>query len=178
MLLKYANGLDDSPVLAPAQQPDAKSIGAHMTLSNDITTLEEAKPIFYALSDRVTRELRGNKLVAHTVQITVKTSNFKVYDRQAPLNPPSHLSSEFVQIALQLLNQKMLLARPIRLLGIGATGLQPENQPEQLDLFGSTRERDRKKALTQTLDQINERYGQGSIKRGIFLPPTEELDKK
>ncbi len=177
-LFEYANGLDNSPVLGVAEQPNAKSIGAHMTLSEDITTLEQARPIFYALSDRITRELRSKKLVARTVQITVKTSNFKVYDRQASLNPPSQLSSDFVRSALSLLNQKVLLARPIRLLGVSATGLQPENQPEQLDLFGSTQERDRKKALTQTLDQINERYGQGAIKRGIFLPPTDETDKE
>ena len=81
---KLANGIDSSTV-APRSVDDIKSIGRSTTLDHDISDMENAKRILYALADEVGSTARKHKKKGRTVQITIKYSTFQTITRQKKL---------------------------------------------------------------------------------------------
>ena len=133
-----ASGIDDRPVLA--SRPD-KSISAEETFDTD--------------------------LVAGTVQVKIRQSDFSTFTRQRALRPPGNSTDQLYEAAKGLLAD-WLLDNPgahIRLLGVGGSELARDAQP---DLFapevaaGGTR-------LDQTVDEIRDRFGDMSLGRARTL---------
>ncbi|MBR9979683.1 MAG: hypothetical protein KFF50_01515, partial [Desulfatitalea sp.] len=62
------------------------------------------------------------------------------------------------------------MGQPVRLVGIGAGGLQPDTQPVQQPLFADDQDRtpQRWEKVDQTLDAISRRYGRDVIVRGTL----------
>ncbi len=61
-LWNYANGRDNSPVKESPDTP--KGYGNSMTLSKDLTSLSEAKPVLLELCETVTKRLREDQVYA------------------------------------------------------------------------------------------------------------------
>ncbi|UCE87683.1 MAG: DNA polymerase IV, partial [Deltaproteobacteria bacterium] len=57
------------------------------------------------------------------------------------------------------------LREPVRLLGVGVTGLRASDT-DQLALFGPDAEAQRRARLNRALDAIAERFGSGAVSRG------------
>ena len=57
------------------------------------------------------------------------------------------------------------LSQPVRLLGVGVTGIS-EAQSRQLSLFGAAAERDRRARLNRAVDALVERFGPEAVRRG------------
>lgn len=167
-----ANGLDGGEPMKSA--PASRSMGAMLTLPEDLTRMDQARPVIYALSDRVAGQLRKEHLCARGVQLTVKSNEFHNFDRQKQLLSPSQLSGDLAGAAMELLKGKDLWLRPIRLLGVRAIELQDEGAPRQLSLFEDEAERSRRQALTGALDALREKYGPGIIRRGVLMEHKEE----
>lgn len=166
-----ANGRDDGEIMNAA--PSSHSVGAMLTLPEDIADREQARPVIYALSERVAGQLRKEHLCARGVQLTVKSNEFHNFDRQKQLPSPSQFSGDLAEAAMTLLERRELWLRPIRLLGIRAIELQEEDAPRQLSLFESEEERGRRQALTGALDALREKYGPGIIRRGVLMEDRE-----
>lgn len=167
-----ANGRDDGEIMNAA--PSSHSVGAMLTLPEDIADREQARPVIYALSERVAGQLRKEHLCARGVQLTVKSNEFHNFDRQKQLPSPSQFSGDLAEAAMTLLERRELWLRPIRLLGIRAIELQEEDAPRQLSLFESEEERGRRQALTGALDALREKYGPGIIRRGVLMEDKKE----
>lgn len=167
-----ANGRDDGEIMNAA--PSSHSVGAMLTLPEDIANREQARPVIYALSERVAGQLRKEHLCARGVQLTVKSNEFHNFDRQKQLPSPSQFSGDLAEAAMTLLERRELWLRPIRLLGIRAIELQEEDAPRQLSLFESEEERGRRQALTGALDALREKYGPGIIRRGVLMEDKKE----
>jgi len=159
-----ASGIDNRPVVPFREE---KSISAEETYDSDLAAREDMDREMLRLAERTASRLRKASLVAGTVQVKIRQSNFQTFTRQRRLKPPGNNTDQICQIARELLGV-WLSENPgarVRLLGVGGSNLSPL---EQRDLFaidnGPTAD-----AVDQTVDQIRDRFGSASLSRARTL---------
>src|SRR5690606_26560971 len=86
-LRSAAHGIGRSEV-NPVRERN-KSIGHTTTLPQDVTDRGEAHRVFLNLADQTARRLRRQRLVASTVQVTIRTPDMKTVTRAETLNVPT-----------------------------------------------------------------------------------------
>jgi DNA polymerase-4 len=167
-----AAGCDDAKVVP---QRDTKSVSTETTLSEDTRDREILAPFLLKQSQSVARQLRHIKMRARTVTLILKTTDFQRHSRSLTLESASQSSDTIYQTALTLLND-YTLRQPVRLVGVGATGLQPETKPVQMELFSDdNRAQDWKwEKVDQALDALTDRFGDHTVTRGS----NTELDRR
>jgi DNA polymerase-4 len=152
--IALAKGEDDREVVS--SRPD-KSLSREVTFDNDI---EEPSQLYAELQlqvESVAGRLRAEGLVARTIHIKVRDSRFRTATRSRSLAVPT-TSTQLVFKQARALLDKWLeehVNTPVRLLGVGVSGLEePDEHGIDYDPAGQ-------KALDKTLDEIRERYGDG-----------------
>jgi DNA polymerase IV len=156
-----AAGIDERPVVSDAPE---KQISSEETFEADIRDHQEMQERLAQLADRTTARLRARQYKAGMVSIKVRRRDFETFTRQRSFNPPTQETRLIAQVAADLLDG-WLLEQPraaVRLLGVGVSDLEPE---QQLDLF-STPELAGARRLDDALDRIHGRFGDESIRRG------------
>jgi DNA polymerase-4 len=104
-----------------------KSISAEDTYPEDLVELKEMRAEIERLARRVAASLAKKGLVARTVTIKVRYSNFATVTRSHTEEPATDDAASFVERALALLARTDAARRPVRLLGVGAHGLLAED---------------------------------------------------
>lgn len=165
-LVLLANGMDDSPITVDRE--DIKSIGRSTTLPHDIIDIEYAKAILMELSDDIGMTARKNGKKGHTVQITIKYSNFKTITRQMTISPTCNIKDIYTTGAKLL--ESNWSRKPVRLLGISLSGFQNDN--DQISLFNfldvnEEKSEDKINNLEDAILKIRKKYGSEIIKPGI-----------
>lgn len=156
-----AHGLDDSPVMEDREKN--KSIGHTTTLPQDIRNLDEIQRVFLNLADQVTRRLRRQKMMAQTVQITIRTPDMKTITRSQTLETVIDRAEEVYREACKLYQRHWNGEKPVRLLGITLQNLvMKEESALQLDLF-DYEEQPRKESLTKTMDLLRDKFGENAV---------------
>ena len=150
-------------------EPDreAKSVGAEETFEEDIVDPEDLLPILLGQAVRIAARLRRVGTKAACVSLKIKYADFQVVSRQEQLEARTDDAGEIYRAAARLLGRVDL--RPIRLTGVHASGLGPDQ--EQLGLF-DRRQRDKQSKLNKSLDAINAKFGTHAI------VPADTLQKK
>ncbi len=159
-----ACGIDDRPVVASR---DEKSISAEETYDEDLTDVTAMNRELLRLAEKTASRLRARSLLAATLQIRIRESDFTTFTRQRSLHPPSCGTDQLYDVARQLLAIWLgeHSGSRIRLLGVGGTELVPDGQ---LELFASD-ETEGKADLDQAVDRIRERFGRLSLGRARTL---------
>lgn len=156
-----ANGLDHSPVKSERER--SKSIGHTTTLPADLTHIDDINRVLLNLSDQTTRRLRHQRLVASTVQITIRRPDMSTITRSFTLPTPTQSMEEVYKHAQRLFVQHWTMGEPVRLLGVTLQNLVAEREAAiQLDLF-SYEEEPKKEALTKVMDQLRDKFGEGAV---------------
>jgi DNA polymerase-4 len=123
-LHRLARGIDDRPVIERAV---AKQISAESTFAVDLTTLEEVReavaPIAEHAHQRLCRDGRG----ARTVTVKLKKSDMSILTRSATLPYATTDAAALTALARRLLLDPREIG-PIRLLGVGLSGLSSVRQ--------------------------------------------------
>jgi len=122
--------------------------------------------------ESVTGRLRSQGLVARTIQIKVRDYRFCTATRSRSLAVPT-ASTEVVFKQARILLQTWLqehLNTPVRLLGVGLTGL------EKPDARGMDYDKAAQKALDKTLDEIKHRYGDNKATHALALKSGKKPD--
>ncbi|PLY00980.1 MAG: DNA polymerase IV [Desulfuromonas sp.] len=163
-LALMGRGIDGSPVLSPEQEPEVKTVGHGMTLERDISSREEIARFLLQLAEMVGRRARRYGVSGQTVTLTLRYADFSTFSRQRVQPQQIWRSEEIYHAALQILDS-LLLAQPVRLLGVRLSQLQPRER--QIPLFDEER---RRESLTAALDGVNERYGEFSVMPASLLP--------
>ncbi|HEX8981456.1 MAG TPA: DNA polymerase IV [Ktedonobacterales bacterium] len=131
-LWQVAQGQDDRPVVADHGPP--KSISSEDTFERDIADLERAGEQIRRLARDVAERVRRNRMVARSVTIKVKWSDFHITTRQQPMARPTNDAEPITSAALELLAREIgpLLDKgaDIRLLGVGVQQLAPTDAPD------------------------------------------------
>jgi DNA polymerase-4 len=156
-----AHGIDHSEVRADREQ--SKSIGHTTTLPYDVTVREDAHRIMLNLADQTARRLRRQKLMASTVQITIRKPDMTTITRSSTLRSPTHSTDIIYHEACRLFDEHWPVNEPARLLGVTLQNLTAEEETVvQLDLF-DYEQQPRKEALTKTMDVLRDKFGENAV---------------
>ena len=164
-----ARGEDEREVVA--SRPD-KSLSREVTFDQDISKPRELLAELQRQAESVTGRLRSEGLVARTIQIKVRDYRFRTATRSRSLAAPT-ASTEVVFKQARVLLKTWLqqhLNTPVRLLGIGLTGLE---EPDERGIEYDTAAQ---KALDKTLDEIKRRYGEDKATRALALRTGKKSD--
>ena len=161
-LLARALGIDDRPV-HPEHQ--AKSISNETTFGEDIREREALLETIHSLSEHVCTRLRRADLVGSTVRVKLRWADFTTITRQTSLDPPSSVDSEVFATAVELFASAWTPRRPVRLVGVGVSGLRAACR--QLGLWETRPERETR--LLEAIDSLRDRYGSRIIQRASRL---------
>ena len=137
-----------------------KSLGHGRTFGRDLRGLTELSQPLYKLCQRVGSELRADRLVAGTVTLKVRYTDFETRSKQTPFPEPTDAHQDLYEATHELMS-KLLAARgaPVRMIEVRVSGLYPV--AHQLDLFNPVRQRTRQ--LNDALDRLEARHGVGVV---------------
>ncbi len=133
-LWREANGEGDATVAAAAARHEVKSISNSTTTAQDLTTNEQVKAVIYQLADQVAVRLRAHRLRGRTVQVSIRDSQFRTIDRQAPLPRLTDLAADIAPLAMAIFAAQYPWQYPVRNLGVRVTDLAGEDALEQMTL--------------------------------------------
>jgi DNA polymerase-4 len=110
-----------------------KSISAETTYVTDLEDVPQMKLELEALAKKVVQSLQKKNLLARTVTIKVRFDDFTTVTRSHSAEP-THAADAFAARTAALLERTDAARRPVRLLGVGAHGLEEaeSSRPEQL----------------------------------------------
>lgn len=161
-LYNFANGIDDSPVLAEPEEPKGYSIST--TLEKDVVTEDAAKRILLALSDSVAARTRADGAQAFCISVTIRDNDFKNRSHQRKLPDPTDITDEIYDISCELFRALWDRQTPLRLLGISLTEILRDDA-SQVSLFPDAR-KEKARKIDQAVDSIRSRFGADTITRG------------
>ncbi|MCG2783913.1 MAG: DNA polymerase IV [Anaerolineae bacterium] len=161
-LSRHARGIDERPV---STGRETKSISQEITFARDVSDDKALASTLKTLSDQVAHSLRREKLAGKTVKLKLRWPDFTTLTRQSTLPAPSDQAEEIHAAALALLRQVRPAGQPVRLIGVGVSGLG--QAVHQMQLWGQDNEKQRK--LQSALDALQEKYGKDIIDKG-YLP--------
>ena len=162
---EYANGIDNSEVEYEIALP--KGIGKSTTLPIDISDINKMEKILYALTEEITYKLRRYNLLANTVNVQLRTKDFKDSSHQGKLNIATANTKDIYIKAKQLLNQMYEPGILIRLIGVRVDNLVGKDTV-QLSIFNDDINKKQEK-IEKAVDEIKGKYGYNSITRANKL---------
>jgi len=157
-LVERAQGRDDRPV---TPEHEMKSLSGEVTFAQDERDAATLRRVLSGLSEDAGRRLRQAGLFGNTVKIKLRWSDFTTITRQVTLPRSTNQDNEIYDAACDLLAQAWPRGKPVRLIGVGVSGLGPPAQ--QLGLWETPSEKGQR--LQEALDEVRERFGRGAIKR-------------
>ncbi len=122
ILRRYAAGEDDRPL---EYDGAVKSVSAEETFERDTDDRRVLVPALKDQARELAEKLGKERLAARTVQIKVRYSDFKTLTRQISVEDPVESAGDIYAIACSILRRERLVDRPLRLLGLGVSGLGP-----------------------------------------------------
>lgn len=168
-LYLYSNGLDESPVKSIYDKREVKSIGNGTTFPKDISGEEEIRREVFSLSDSIAVRMRKHELKCTTVQVQIKTPQFRIISRQKKLDSPTYSARAIGAAAMDIIHSSWNMSSPIRMITVTGSGLIPENAvTEQLSFFddGAPKKQDE---LEKTMDSLRKKFGGSKINFGYNI---------
>ena len=165
-LYEAVRGVDSSPVLPVGRRPPV--VRAGHTFGNDTNDTATAESVLYGLVEKVGAELRGRRLAARRMVVTIDYSDGGRVIRQSALRPAS--ANDFLLFAAARRAFKRACSRRIRLRNLGLTADHLTYPPAQRELFAPQEEsRRRREDLIAALDAVRRRFGADAIQTGRTL---------
>jgi DNA polymerase-4 len=165
-----ANGDDERPVVA---DHEAKSHGRETTFEKDVTDRRVLATSLLRFAADVAFELRRRRIVAKTVQLKLRYPDFTTLTREKSAERPLQTARRLYEMASELL-EKLDPKRPVRLIGLSASGLRHEEAAAQRFLFANPDERLLR--VERAMDSIRARYGKDGVRPASLLD--QEGDRK
>ncbi|MFK7819727.1 MAG: DNA polymerase IV, partial [Planctomycetaceae bacterium] len=140
---------------------EAKTISHETTFTTNLIDRTVLRAWLLELTEQVTERLRRNQLLAKTVTLKVRFSNFETISRSKSFGSAVDSTNEIWESAAELLDR--CPHRAVRLIGIGVSNMTRE-RTRQMDLFAETSAKDRK--LDSVSDSIRSKFGRDALSRG------------
>lgn len=119
-LKRFALGEDNRPL---DYDEEIKSISSENTFLADTDDRPTLRACLREQADEIAAKLRRERLAAHTVQVKVRYGDFTTLTRQCSVEEPLAEARELYRLGCWLLARDRLVTRPLRLLGLGVSGL-------------------------------------------------------
>ena len=175
--------------IVSGEREAAKSYSNETTLPYDIrvSTYDKEMPeVIKWLSESVSKRLKKDEAEGYTISVSAKTSSFKRRSKQTTLVEATNNAKEIEKTSISLMRELCFGERGlfeeddgIRLVGVGVSHLA-ENECKQMDIFSymkeksvqdeiklkENRKKEKEDKLSTMLKKINEKFGEGKIKKG------------
>ena len=155
-----ARGVGDTEV---GSDVGAKSISHEQTFDVDTDDWTVIQRTLLALSEGVGSRLRSSRVLAATVAVKIRDTDFVTITRQKTLADPTD-STDVIWHAATDLARREVKGMRVRLLGVAATGLTGQ---QQIPLFAEDDARHRR--AVEATDALRKRYGSRAIRRASLL---------
>lgn len=166
-LARRAKGIDTREIVT---ERVVKSISKETTFSEDVRDAATLHAALGRLSGGVGRRLQEKRRMASTVRLKIRWPDFTTLTRQTTLEEPTDREEEILQAARALLDGVWRAGRPVRLLGVGVTGLGPPIRQLSLwDQLPSAQDAEADgldRRLEEAIETLQARYGARVIHRG------------
>jgi DNA polymerase-4 len=162
-LARLAFGIDARGVSADRE---TKSVSAETTFERDIADFRPLERTLWQLCEKVSARLKAKQLAGATINLKLKTANFRIRTRARSLAAPTQLAAKIFAAGRELLARETDGTK-FRLLGIGVTGLAVAADADPADLVD--RRGERSKAAEHAVDRVRAKFGRGAVVMGRVL---------
>ena len=173
-LYQYARGIDNSPVLAQAEE--SKGFSVEKTFNDDIVSVEQVLPILLEQCAIVATRMRRKGKKCSCISVTFRTLDFKNRSHQTSLSSATDVTDEIYENARRLFLE-FWKGQPLRLIGVALTGLTDESF-EQMSLFEDTKKKEQRQKLDAALDAIRMKFGNDKITRASIMNSNTGMGRK
>lgn len=119
-LKRFAVGEDERPL---ELGDEIKSLSSENTFLRDTDDRPTLRACLKEQAAEIAGKLVRRRLAAHTVQVKVRYGDFTTLTRQISVEEPLGEAKEIYRLGCWLLARERLVNRPLRLLGLGVSGL-------------------------------------------------------
>ena len=168
-LHELAWGRDPRPVVP---ESTAKSISVEETYERDLERRETVEGELLRHAERLAGRLRAAGVAGRILTVKLRFADFTTVTRSVTLVSPTDVARDMYRAARDLLRNMAVESQPIRLVGVGMSGLTPPTGPRQLAVDRPAKWDD----LADAVDQVRLRYGKGSIRPARFIEDVERED--
>jgi DNA polymerase-4 len=135
VLKRFAFGDDDRPLDVGEE---SKSISSETTFLRDTEDRKILRASLREQAAEISAKLKHKRIGAQTVQVKIRYGDFTTLTRQFSVEEPITEAGDIYRLACHLLARERLVSRPLRLLGVGVSGLgETVGQQLVLGLAGS-----------------------------------------
>ncbi len=170
-----AHGIDARRVTPRREE---KSYSLERTFPKDLAQRDELRLRLFEFCEELGWRLRERGLRARTVTLKARFGDFKTVTRTKSMPLSTNVGVRLYGVARELLER--VPSQPLRLLGVGVSGLEDVRTPRQGALFGETNEaprepeddgarRDRLERIAAGLDRLRAKYGAGTVTPGSLV---------
>lgn len=163
-LQRMGRGEGDSEVGVYWAHEQVKSFGHSHTLPRDTRDIGVVKSYLLMLSEKVGRRLRAADMTGRCVTLTVRYADFSTISRQRSLKQYIKSSAEIYAAACTTFAALLPLEQPVRLLGVSISDLGMDERQRFL-----LEDIERREKLTATVDAINKKFGDFTLKPSSLL---------
>ncbi|WP_085904442.1 DNA polymerase IV [Kiloniella majae] len=152
-----------------------KSISNETTFNDDISDFEELSVVLWRLCENVSSNLKRKQFAAKTINLKLKTADFRQISRSRKAFAPTQLAEEIYQTTLPLLKEQCNGQR-FRLIGVGGSDLVSPDFADPQDLLDP--EKEKRKKVEAALDRVRNKLGKDSIQKGRSYKGVTKADNK
>lgn len=168
VILGYARGEDNSPVMPIGYEREIKSIGKGLTFSRNLLGIEDVRKGLSVLCGYIAFKMREKGLKCTVVTVHIKDTELKTISRQKHLDKPTYLEKEISETAEELILANWNMKKPIRMITVTGSGMVSADIGGQMSLFEDEEEKKEEK-LELAIDKIRKAYGKNSIKKANII---------
>ncbi len=174
-----AHGIDARRVTPRREE---KSYSLERTFPKDVAQRDELRLRLFEFCEELGWRLRERGLRARTVTLKARFGDFKTVTRTKSMPLATNVGVRLYGVARELLER--VPSQPLRLLGVGVSGLEDVRTPRQGALFGDSSDsphqaargadddgarRDRLERIAEGLDRLRAKYGAGTVTPGSLV---------
>ena len=163
----------DRRVVDPSDE--VKSISNEITLETDLSDHAALETILFRLATKVSGRLKAHAIGGFTIQLRLRTHDFKTLTRNRRLADPTALGDRIFRTGAELLKRETD-GRRFRLIGIGVADLTPIEFCDPPDLVDESAGR-RAKAEA-AIDDLKRRFGADVVAPGRVFNPRPRAEPR
>lgn len=163
-LKNMGQGLDAAPVMPYYHIPETKSMGHSVTLDKDTDDRQYLHRVLLKLSEMVGRRLRRDRYQGRTVHLCLRYKDFSTFGKQKSVTSLIDRGQEICRVGWEIFHELYKPGQKVRLIGVSVSNLVRDARPA--NLF----EAQKSLALDKAVDNINDKYGEFTLRRGSLIP--------
>ncbi len=161
-LRRHAQGISVSEIVT---EGEVKSVSNEVTFDKDVSDPKVLNTTIKDLSTQVAYRLRKHQISATTVKIKLRWPDFTTLTRQISLKEATNQDTVIFNAAHALFMNVWSAGKPVRLIGVGTSGLSDDSH--QLALWDTESEKERR--LLGAMDEIRKKFGRDVLKKASKL---------